>query len=596
MESIRNSNYLFSVTFVDELARSGLKYACICPGSRSTPLTVALWHHPQIKTWIHLDERSGSYFALGMAKVLQEPIVLVCTSGTAAANFYPAVVEAFYSRVPLILLTGDRPPELWGWGANQTIDQIRLYGSHVKWAVSMPVPEATSPLLAFVRAQASRAYSTALEKPSGPVHLNFPFREPLEPTRELDGTIFGPVTSTDIAFGGRPEGDPFIRLGRSKRDIHSSDIIRIRSQVTSGKKGLIVCGPQLDGEFASCVTQLAIRLGYPVLADPLSQVRCGPHDTSSVIHGYDSFLRIPGIASSLEPELIIRFGAPPTSKVLGQYLESHRMAHQILVDDGIEWNDPFHAISEVIHAAPNLFCSKLLSLVEEENISSNWLDRWMQLDTTSAQVVEQEMRDCNEMFEGKLFVELSTILPSGSTLFVGNSMPVRDLDMFLPTSRKEIRFLANRGASGIDGVLSTALGAATLLESGLVLVVGDLSFYHDMNGLLAAKKYDINATIIVVNNDGGGIFSFLPQVNYPEFFEPFFGTPHGLTFETTAQLYQLAYQKVATWPEFRREVKKSLGAGRTTVIEVPSNREVNLELHRRFGSRITKVLQDERNF
>ena len=584
-----NPNYAFAGAFVDELARCGLTHVCICPGSRSTPLTVSFARHAAIRTWVHLDERSASYFALGMARALGEPVALVCTSGTAAANFYPAVVEARYGSVPLLLLTADRPPELWDWGANQSVDQQRLYGSNAKWSVSMPLPEATTPLMAFVRSQACRAFATSLEPPAGPVHLNFPFREPLEPVAIPEGLTQGARETSGQAWQGRDDGHPFIRVAIAQRQPSPGDIQRLAATLHSAERGIIVCGPQHQPGLAEAVTVLARRLNYPVLADPLSQVRCSPHDGSLVIDSYDTFLRDPSMAASLAPEVVLRFGAAPTSKTLGQYIERHRSAYQLLVGDG-GWNDPFHASSEVLHVDPVLLCAGLASAVNGQGTSEAWISRWRQVGEATREAMMREVSGVQEMFEGKLFTELADLLPDRTILFVGNSMPVRDLDTFFPATEKHIRLLGNRGASGIDGVLSTALGAAAVSQERLMLVLGDLSFYHDMNGLLAAKAHSLNATIIVINNDGGAIFSFLPQADYPDVFEPYFGTPHGLTFRHTAALYGLGYQRAEDWSTFRQAVMESLTNGGTTIIEVPGDRAMNVALHRQMEDAVAAAI------
>ena len=590
--SFENRNYAFAGAFVDELARCGLHNACICPGSRSSPLTISLARHPAIKAWVHLDERSASYFALGMAKALGEPVALVCTSGTAAPNFHPAVAEAHNSSIPLLVLTSDRPPELSDWGALQTIDQVRIYGSHAKWSVAMPMPEATAALLAFVRSTACRAFTTAIDLPAGPIHVNFPFREPLEPASVPADFPRGWEDTPTEAWHGRTDGRPFLSVPITERRPIPEDMEALAAHLASTEQGLIVCGPQLDSALAKAVTALASRLNYPILADPLSQVRCGTHDTALVIDSYDAILRDPDLSGSLGPKVVLRFGLLPSSGPVTQYLERHREARHVLVDGGGHWKDPSHITSDTVHVDPVLFCDSLSSLLQGERTTSTWASRWLKVAEASRSAMQRQLDELEEMFEGKVFSELARLLPEDATLFAGNSMPVRDMDTFFPSVAKPIKFLANRGASGIDGVVSSALGTSAATNGKLVLVIGDISFYHDMNGLLAAKAQGLDATIIVINNDGGGIFSFLPQAAYDDVFEPYFGTPHGLTFRASAELYGLGYCKADSWPQFREVVARSLESPGTSIIEVPSDRALNVSLHRRMWEAVSDAVQE----
>ena len=574
-----NRNYAFAGAFVDELARSGLRHVCICPGSRSTPLTISFARHPDIRTWVHLDERSAAFFALGMARALREPVALVCSSGTATANFFPAIVEARYDMLPLMALTADRPPEATDWGALQTIDQAQLYGSHPKWSVNMPPPEATTELMAYVRSMACRAYATAASPPAGPVHINFPFREPLEPEvvpADFPQEIANP---DEQSWSGRTDGRPMTAAFHAQTQPRPEDIRRLAAETLSVERGVIVCGPQPDPALAGVAVELGRRLGFPILADALSQLRCGPHDKSLVIDNYDVFMRDHDIAASLEPEVVVRLGALPVSKPLTQYLERHKSARHILVDESVDWRDPFRLTSQIWQLDPVAFCEAAALVVEERTGKSNWSGRWLQLAEASREATDRQLGAHDGMFEGKVFSELARLLPQEAVVFAGNSMSIRDLDTFFPSSDNLVRFMANRGASGIDGVVSTALGVAAACDKRVVLVLGDISMYHDMNGLLAAKSHNLNATIIVLNNNGGGIFSFLAQAEYEEVFEPYFGTPHGLTFRAAAEMYGLSYVLAEDWDRFGKALGESLAGPGTTIIEVPGDRQKNVALH-----------------
>ncbi len=587
-----NVTFAYIDAFVDELARNGVRNVVVSPGSRSTPLAYAFARHEAIKVWMNLDERSAAFFGLGMAKASRTPVALVCTSGTAAANYFPAIVEAHISRVPLLVLTADRPPELRDNGAPQAINQINLYGSYAKWFQDLALPEATNEALRYIRTVAGRAFGTAAAKPYGPVHLNFPFREPLTPTL-IPGQFMLPVENRDpIAWHGRPNGQPYVSLAQSDRSLSIEALQKLAEGLNP--KGVIICGTLDEPGFAEEVTALAEVLKYPILADPLSGLRTGSHDKKLIIDNYDAFLRDEAVCHLLKPEFIIRFGAMPTAKPLLLWLKRYPNCRQVVVDGGDGWQEPTELASEIIYAAPRQLCQDLTkAIVNGSSQLSDWAELWQSLSQTTAQVVTTKLAELDEPFEGKVFAELGALLPDGATLFVGNSMPVRDLDTFFSSNERNIRILCNRGANGIDGVVSSALGAGAASEGPLVLVIGDLSFYHDMNGLLAAKMHQLNATIILLNNDGGGIFSFLPQTAFPDNFEQLFGTPHGLDFRPTAELYGAKYSKVENWPDFRHNFSQSINSEGLKIIEVPTQRERNVTLHRLFWPAIAEAIKAE---
>lgn len=574
--------HLYVGAFVDELARAGLQHVSLCPGSRSAPLALRLADHPAFKLWMHLDERSAAFFALGLAKAQRFPVALLCSSGTAAANFMPAVVEAHQAGVPLIVLTADRPPELRDTGAPQTIDQIKLYGPYAKWFVEMALPEATPDLLRYARTVAGRAIAESLAEPAGVIQLNFPFREPLVP-------LAPPEIPTELQTlsVGRANGEPYVRVTTAPRQPDAIVMASLRSELSSSPQGLIVAGPQTDPAFPEAVTALSVALGYPILADPLSQVRCGAHDRANVIDAYDAFLRDANLVERLAPAVILRFGAMPTSKPLMLYLQRYASAHQILIDGGGGWNDAARLASDVIHTDPTRVCAALASGARG---SSDWLEAWRTTQRLTRQAIATQAAGFEELFEGRVFSELAECLPSGATCYVSSSMPVRDLDTFFPGNDRAIRFLSNRGANGIDGVVSSALGASVASQGPLVLVIGDIAFYHDLNGLLAAKRHSLNATLILINNDGGGIFSFLPQAAYPEHFEQLFGTPHGLDFRPVAEMYGANYQPVSNWPEFRASLNAGLQATGLNIIEVRTRRDLNVTQHRQVWKAVAAAL------
>jgi 2-succinyl-5-enolpyruvyl-6-hydroxy-3-cyclohexene-1-carboxylate synthase len=568
----------YVASFVDELVQVGVTEAIVSPGSRSTPMAILMAEHPDMNVTINIDERSSAFYALGVAKATKKPVAILCTSGTAAANYFPAIVEAYYSRVPLIVLTADRPHELRDIGAPQAIDQNQLYGNHAKWFVEMSLPENSEQMLAYVRTMAGRAAGTAQTAPAGPVHLNFPFREPLVPNLGLDqlwGTSKMPKKNVNVV------------VGKPTMDEEQAQLI---SDVVSEKvKGIIVCGSQDHSEFGHAVANLAETLQFPILADPLSQLRSGTHPKSYVLDGYDAFLRNEEFREAFSPDIIIRFGAMPVSKSLLQYIQKQKNTPQIVVDGDGGWRDPTLSATDMVYCDEIQFCQAITNRIQKRS-DNGWISSWIKINEIvkeNINVVHQE----ETLFEGKVFTELQEILPNGSTLFVGNSMPIRDLDTFFTNNEKSIHALGNRGANGIDGLVSTAMGISSQNEH-TVLVIGDLSFYHDLNGLLAAKHHHLNSTIVLINNDGGGIFSFLPQSQEEKHFETLFGTPIGLDYEHVVKMYGGKFTSVENWAEFRKAISYSLNGKGLHVVEVKTDRQENVMIHRKMWNNVSQEIKN----
>jgi 2-succinyl-5-enolpyruvyl-6-hydroxy-3-cyclohexene-1-carboxylate synthase len=574
-----DATYGYVGAFVDELARSGIRHVAIAPGSRSTPIALSLANHPAIKLWMHVDERCAAFFALGLARGLGEPVALLCTSGTAAANFYPAIIEAKSESVPLLVLTADRPPELRDVGAAQTIDQNRLYGSYPKWFVEVALPGDSPDLIRYARTLAGRAVATAKESPAGPVHLNFPLREPLIPE---SGLPFGASAQP------REDQAPWVRVSDAVRALDDEDASRIAGRLSSAQRPIIVCGPQYDRSLPPALSDLAVKLGAPILADPLSQLRWGRHDRGCIIDRYDAMLRDSRFADSVDADLILRIGGPPTSKTTLQFM-ARSSAVQMVIDEA-KWPDPTLMADEIIHANPRVACGQLIPRVSARSSDANWLNRWKSANKTASDALEQYTCSLSESFEGRALADVMSVVPEGGTVFVSSSMPVRDLDAFGGSSQKSIAAISNRGANGIDGVVSTALGVAAVADGPLVLVIGDLAFYHDMNGLLAAKLHELNATIVLLNNDGGGIFSFLPQAVHREHFEQLFGTPHGLDFAPAASMYGASYARATDSSSLQRALSYAIGGKGLHIIEMRTDRERNVTLHREAWAAVATAL------
>ncbi|WP_096152845.1 MULTISPECIES: 2-succinyl-5-enolpyruvyl-6-hydroxy-3-cyclohexene-1-carboxylic-acid synthase [Bacillus] len=564
--------------FVDELVKSGVEEAVISPGSRSTPLAIMMAEHAKLKVTVLIDERSASFYALGLAKTAKKPVAILCTSGTAATNYYPAIVEAHYSRLPLIVITADRPHELRDVGAPQAIDQIKMYGNYVKWFAEMSLPSSEKKHIQYVRTVAARATGTALSSPVGPVHLNFPFRDPLVPDLQLPD-LWTHENELEISIMETKIGS---------YTISDQEARKFATMFSTKQKGLIVCGEMNSSrDYRNEVVQLSKNLNFPILADPLSQLRSGLHETDAIIETYDALFKNEEVVRSLKPEVIIRFGAMPVSKFLTQYIQKANCV-QIVVDGDGGWRDPTLEATHMVHCDERTFCNSVLQLLEEKANNRDWLHQFQRINTQAKKVLSRHLDDVS-LFEGKVITELQTLLPQNAALFVGNSMPIRDVDTFFYCDNKNITILANRGANGIDGIISTALAASNAFDQ-LVLVIGDLSFYHDMNGLLASKLLDLNITIVLVNNNGGGIFSFLPQSKVEQHFETLFGTPLHMDFAHAVKLYNGSYDKVETWSQFRDSVIRSFTQNGLKVIEIPTSRVENEQLHRKMWKNVSQEI------
>lgn len=591
-----NRNLLWANIFVDELARAGVRAACIAPGSRSTPLTLAFAGHPGIKVYSLLDERGAAFFALGLALAGGAPVALVCTSGTATANFYPAIIEANQSHLPLLVLTTDRPHELRDSGANQTIDQLKMYGDQVRWFVDVAPPQANPPAatLRYLRALAGRAVAVAQGSTPGPVHLNFPFRKPLEPT-PVPGDVPEQPADT-LSYGGRPDGAPFTRISRGRLTPTPEQLDMLAVAIQTAPRGLIVCGPRCPGgEFPAAVTALAQVSGYPILADALSGARFGPHLATTralILGGYETFLRPEFTARRQPPNLILHFGVTPTSKALGDYLAAlPPHTRRIAINGSSAWHDDAYTISDLLWADPELTCQLLtdrLNRLELAPRDESWQSTLRQAEAQTWQTIDHLSRETH--FEGALLADVLELLPNPALLYVASSLPVRHLDQFGRPNSASLRVFANRGASGIDGTISSALGAAAATNLPLVLVTGDLAFYHDLNGLLALQRCGVKATIVLINNNGGGIFHRLPIANFDPPFTDLFVTPHGLNFEPAARMFGAAYLPARTRPEFRDALKTALNSDTSHVIEAQTDSLLHERVRREIVSAVAKHL------
>ena len=540
----------FAATFVDELAAQGVEFACVSPGSRSAPIAMALQRHPRIKVLVHIDERCGSFFAVGLGKATGKPAVVVSTSGTAAAEFHAAVVEAAHSRTPLIVLTADRPPELLDVGANQAIDQQHLYGSAPVWYFDPGVPVELPNAARMWRRLAARAVA---ESSTGPVHLNLPFREPLVPPPGRIPTA---------------EGAP-AQLVTSGRLLPSqAQVAALASAIQRSQRPLIIAGAMRDGDRLAPALK---RLGLPVLAEPTSQLRRA--EAGAAIESYEALLRA-GWSLQHGPDLVIRLGATPTSRVLNRWLAA-AAAPTFLIDPDSAWRDEDYVATNVAACDPQPLLEALAPVDR-----TAWREQWVSAGRKASAAIAATMVS-TPMHEGHVVRALSARLPEAGQVFIGSSMPIRAADSFWPIARVQQRFFANRGASGIDGLVSSGLGVATGRNpSPTVLLLGDLSLYHDMNGLWALQRHGIRATLVVCDNNGGGVFNFLPQAEHQDVFEEIFATPLGLDLSQVARLYGLVYSPVSDRSGLEPAIADAIAAPTPTMVVVRFKREDSVSGHR----------------
>jgi 2-succinyl-5-enolpyruvyl-6-hydroxy-3-cyclohexene-1-carboxylate synthase len=539
---------------VDELVRAGVTDACVSPGSRSTPIALALARHEGLRVHVHLDERSAGFFAQGLAKATRRPVAVTCTSGTAVANLLPSVVEAAHSRAPMILLTADRPPELRDTGANQTIDQIGIFGGFVKWLVDARVPEVTPDAAAYWRSLATRAVGTALSPKAGPVHVNLPFREPLVPT--------GATVNLGPLAAGRPDGQPWEGARPSTWAPRHEDVEWMAAVVDSTERGVILAGALPAGVDPGPVEELGTAAGWPLLAEPHSGLRRpkAAFDAGQHLLADESF------RMGHRPDVVLQLGAAPTSRA-GQALVTEA-AQLIVAGFDADRADPSRSAAVSIRCDPALLASGVAAQVALRR-SFAWLEEWRRADEAASRSVNELLDGWDEPFEGRVARDVADWAPNESALVIGSSTPVRDLDAFM-TPREDIRVIGNRGASGIDGFVSTVFGVAA---SGLptAALAGDLSLLHDVGALLWGARRGTNAILVVVNNEGGGVFDLLPQGGLPELDE-LFVTPHGIDFGAVASAAGAGYERVEHAGDLAPALDRAWSEGGVWIVEVPIDR------------------------
>src|SRR5436190_7987551 len=568
----RDATTAFARTLVDEWVRNGITHACLAPGSRSAPLALALAGDERIRLHVHLDERSASFFALGIGKATGHPAVVLCTSGTAAANFHPAVLEADESRVPLVVCTADRPPELRDTGAGQTVDQVKLFGGAVRWFHDAGVPDDHAGAGAQWRSMAARAVAASLGPPAGPVHLNLPFREPLIPTG-------APLVDAP----GRSHGRPWTARAPGTRAPSPPALDALADLVRRTPRGLLVAGWGA-GARPETVLEFATTTGWPVLADPISNLR-----VPGTVSTYDPMLRSAEFARAHRPDVVLRIGGPLSNKITMQWLAAE--IGQVLADADGAWPDPQHAISSRVLADAEPLLGSLTSKVGDDMvIEIAWRDAWRAADASARAALDDLVDSWDDPFEGRIARDVVAAVPDGSTLVVASSMPVRDVESFA-MPRDGVRLCANRGVNGIDGFVSTAIGVAAASDEPVVALLGDLCFLHDSNGLLGATELGADVTFVVVDNDGGGIFSFLPQAELPDHFDTLFGTPHALDLGAVARVHGIPVTEATCAREVPEATKTAVAAGGVHLVLVRSDRATNVVRHREVWAAVADAVR-----
>ncbi|MBW3657365.1 MAG: 2-succinyl-5-enolpyruvyl-6-hydroxy-3-cyclohexene-1-carboxylic-acid synthase [Actinobacteria bacterium] len=576
-----NPSHALALVVVDELARCGVTDAVLAPGSRSTALALALADDPRVRLHVQIDERSAGFVAVGLGRATGRPAAVVTTSGSATANLHPAVVEADTGHVPVLVLTTDRPPELRHTASNQTIDQLGLYGPAVRWFCEVGVPEDRPGVVAYWRSTLARAYAeaTGVRTSPGPVHLNLAFREPTVPETDDGRSRVDHPFRQDLS--GRTGGAAWVTTTRPPAELPPDQLAALAERIAGTERGLVVLGDV--GSDVAPALDLAERAGWPVVAEPLSDAR---RDGRALTHAAQ-LTAVPAFAAAHRPDLVLRIGRTGLARGVAELLGPD--VPQLLVDPYGRWLDPHRAVAELVVADPARTCAGVAEVLAAP-AGSAWLDDWRRADGTAAAAVAAVLEEDDTPSEPRAARDVAAAVPDGGALVVGSSMPIRDLDGYL-RPRRGLRILGNRGASGIDGFVSTALGVALASSGPTVALCGDLTFLHDGNGfLLRPDVAAVDCTFVVVDNDGGGIFSFLPQARYPAAFERVFATPHGRDLAGLAAFHGLPHERVTSATALPAAVAAAAGAGGIRVLEVRTDRDANVALHRRLQDAVAAAV------
>ncbi len=592
-QKIVNYNELWGKLIIEELIRNNVNYFCISPGSRSTPLVCAAARNKKAQKVICFDERGNAFHALGYAQAAKKPAAVIVTSGTAAANLFPAIVEAHQSSIPMIILTADRPPELLDTGANQTINQVEIFGRYVKWFFSFPCPDKNINPKMILTAIDYAAYLSS-RSPEGPVHINCMFREPLEPCECDEENEFEKEDTFNLGKWSKSK-KPYTFYRSSKvtpADLNT--VKQISEIIKEEQKGLISIGTLRTAEEKKEILKLVKKINWPVYADITSCLRLSDEINTNIIKHFDPEISSPGFNKKASPDTVIHFGGKITSKRFHQFLKQNHPENYIIIKDNPIRYDPVHLVTMHVESDIVTFCRDISGMIETKE-KTEFKYFYDIMAKKAQEIIEKfinEKAAADEIFVARC---ISEEIPDKSCLFLSNSMPVRDLELYGKSSSKEIIIGSNRGASGIDGIISSAIGFTNGFLKICTLLIGDIAFMHDLNSLSAINFLRKPLVIVVINNNGGGIFHFLPVVKIRDIFEKYFVAPHNLNFEGAAKTFKIKYFSVSGNNEFRKTYKDALKSAEekntSSIIEVFTDRENNLKLRKEIKYKIIKALE-----
>ena len=580
-----NRNYFWANIFFDQLAEYGVKYACISPGSRSTPLTYALSQNIKIKSYVVIDERSSGFFALGLAKQTNTPVVIVTTSGTAAAELYPAIIEAYQNRVPLIICTADRPDYLRNSGANQTINQDHLYNNHVRFFYDTGLPKIDLKKIKQLKAAAKNAFYICTRQNIGPVHFNMPFEKPLEPnsfTDEIEEKLL--LESLPDEISKNPKQLLKITV--------VNDVKLVSNLLSKSNNGLITIGPgNFSGAFFSLLENFSTKFSLPIFGDASSGIRFKSKPLSNLITNYDALTRSELFSKSFSPKFVLHFGRALTSPKLEGYFSIIKPKRFTINNFG-DFYDPSRK-SKIIKNNEEIF---LKNLIYAANVNKNEFSqnlKWLKILDSDVEKIKQDVfSTAKKINETGVINNILDSIPPNSNLMIGNSISIRDLDFFSSALSKNINVFQNRGASGIDGITSTALGICTQSKYPTYLVTGDLSFYYDINSLLIAKRYNIPLITILINNNGGAIFRFLPIVEHKNVFERYFLTPTDLSFKKLVEAFEIDFKELKSKQDIQNHIKVSSARRTPVVFEIKTDADYSLLLRKKYWKKVNKFVEN----
>ncbi len=578
-----NRNFVWANVFFDQLTECGVKYACISPGSRNTPLTYALSQNKNIKTYVVVDERSSGFFALGIAKQSKTPVIVVTTSGTATAEIYPSIIEAYQNRVPLIICTADRPAYLRNSGANQTINQDNIYKNHIRFFYDTGLPSLGKDILTKLKEKAVTAFNIAVDENRGPVHINFPFEKPLEPTSYTDSIEENTI---QISLPKKLSTVP----DKNEKDFLGKAGNKILASVKKNIPALITVGPgNFNYNFIRLLELFSSKYAIPVFADASSGLGFKQNRIQNLVTNFDALIRTESFGKIFSPKINFHFGRTATSPKLEEFLLESNTKRYVINKYGDMFDSSRKSV--IVKMEEEEFLQKFNQSEFKINDSSILLLKKLKmLDEEIEKLKSEVILNSKKINESAILIDIINSIPPDSNLMIGNSIPIRDLDFFSPAIRKNINVYQNRGASGIDGITSTALGISANSKSPTYLITGDLSFYYDLNSLLIARQFDIPLITILINNNGGGIFRFLPIAEHKGVLQKYFLTPTNLSFKKLTEAFDIEYKELFSHQDIINHLKVSSIRKKTVVFEIKTNSEYSLKIRRKYWNKVDKFV------